>query len=65
MSFISSSSNRGFAFINFLHLDDAKAAKDAMCDEVIDGKRIRVDYSRSKGPHPKTPGTYLGKGGGR
>lgn len=56
---------RGFAFINFMHLEDARCAKDAMCDKVLHGKRIRVDFSISDGPHQKTPGRYMGRGGGR
>ncbi len=57
---------RGFAFIDFERLSDAKQAKKAMEDPYIDGRRVRVDFSRSNGPHPKTPGIYLGRdrGGG-
>jgi len=32
-----------------------------MCDTVLNGRKIRVDYSISEGPHAKTPGRYLGK----
>lgn len=53
--------SRGFAFVYFEAVDDAKAAKDAMCDTEIDGRRIRVDYSITKRSHTPTPGVYMGK----
>ena len=40
--------SRGFAFVHFESVEDAKAAKDAMCDQEIDGRRIRVDFSNKK-----------------
>lgn len=55
--------SRGFGFINYYRVEDAREAKYAMCDRFLDGKRIRVDYSISDGPHSKTPGRYLGKYG--
>merc|ERR1712119_219644 len=64
--------SRGFAFVYFESVDDARAAKDAMCDTEIDGRRIRVDYSITKRSHTPTPGVYMGRptysrggGGGR
>lgn len=53
--------SRGFAFLYFEAVDDARAAKNAMSDAEIDGKRIRVDYSVTKGPHKPTPGIYMGR----
>jgi len=53
--------SRGFAFVYFEALEDAKAAKDAMCDTEIDGRKIRVDYSITKRSHTPTPGVYMGK----
>ena len=64
--------SRGFGFVYFQHLDDARTAKEAMCDTEIDGRRIRVDFSVTKRPHTPTPGVYMGRptysrggGGGR
>merc|ERR1719278_136388 len=64
--------SRGFGFVYYEALDDAQAAKEAMCDTEIDGRRIRVDYSITKRPHTPTPGVYMGRptysrggGGGR
>merc|ERR1719245_1412400 len=65
--------SRGFGFVYYESLDDAQAAKEAMCDPEIDGRRIRVDYSITKRPHTPTPGVYMGRptysrgggGGGR
>jgi len=66
-----SGQSRGFAFVYFKSREDAKAAKDAMCDQEIDGRRIRVDFSITKRSHTPTPGVYMGRptyqgdGGGR
>merc|ERR1712012_1513926 len=64
--------SRGFAFVYFEAQEDAKACKDAMNDQEIDGRRIRVDFSITKRPHTPTPGVYMGRptyrggdGGGR
>lgn len=54
--------SRGFGFIDFKHMDDAKEARRALCDKILDGKKIRVDYSLTKEPHGRTPGQYLGNG---
>lgn len=53
--------SRGFAFVYFESTEDAKAAKEAMCDQEIDGRRIRVDYSITKRSHTPTPGVYMGR----
>lgn len=52
--------SRGFAFISFRRIEDATLARSRLHDTIFDDKRIRVDYSTSRGPHPKTPGRYLG-----
>merc|ERR1711971_1549468 len=51
----------GFGFINFESAEDAKAAKEAMTDQELDGRRIRVDFSITKRPHTPTPGAYMGR----
>ena len=38
--------SQGFAFVYFESQKDAKACKEAMNDQEIDGRRIRVDLSR-------------------
>ena len=53
--------SRGFGFINFESAEDAKAAKEAMTDQELDGRRIRVDFSITKRPHTPTPGAYMGR----
>ncbi|KAL8583984.1 hypothetical protein ACOMHN_048591 [Nucella lapillus] len=53
--------SRGFAFVYFRSMDDAYEAK-FRCDGMeIDGRKIRVDFSITEGPHPPTPGSYLGR----
>ena len=32
-----------------------------MCDQEIDGRRIRVDFSITKKAHTPTPGVYMGR----
>ncbi|CAL8095189.1 unnamed protein product [Orchesella dallaii] len=53
--------SRGFAFIYFESVDDAKAAKDSCNGIEIDGRRIRVDFSITQRAHTPTPGIYMGK----
>merc|ERR1712226_778880 len=53
--------SRGFSFIYFESQEDAKAAKEAMNDQEIDGRRIRVDFSITKRAHTPTPGCYMGR----
>ena len=37
----------------------AKAAKEAMSDQEIHGRRVRVDFSITKSAHTRTPGVYI------
>jgi len=53
--------SRGFAFIYFESVEDAKAAKDSCNGIEIDGRRIRVDFSITQRAHTPTPGIYMGK----
>lgn len=53
--------SRGFCFVYFEELGDAKVAKDATTGMEIDKRRIRVDYSITQRPHTPTPGVYMGR----
>uniref|UniRef100_A0A673I9Y7 Transformer-2 protein homolog alpha n=1 Tax=Sinocyclocheilus rhinocerous TaxID=307959 RepID=A0A673I9Y7_9TELE len=53
--------SRGFAFVYFEHIDDAKEAMERANGMELDGRRIRVDYSITKRPHTPTPGIYMGR----
>jgi len=53
--------SRGFSFIYFENLEDAKAAKESCNGIEIDGRRIRVDFSITQRAHTPTPGIYMGK----
>nr|CBJ17284.1 transformer-2 [Anastrepha aff. fraterculus 4 LS-2007]CBJ17290.1 transformer-2 [Anastrepha amita] len=53
--------SRGFCFIYYQDIADAKAAKDACSGMEIDDRRIRVDYSTTQRPHTPTPGVYMGR----
>jgi len=53
--------SRGFGFIYFEHLDDARKAKEECNGMRIDGANIRVDYSLTKRAHTPTPGQYMGR----
>jgi len=54
-------SSRGFAFIYFKDLSDAKEAKEKLHGSDVDGRNIRCDFSVTKRAHTPTPGVYLGK----
>lgn len=53
--------SRGFCFIYYEKLGDAKDARDHCCGMEIDGRRIRVAYSITERPHTPTPGVYMGR----
>ncbi|XP_023175515.1 transformer-2 sex-determining protein isoform X2 [Drosophila hydei] len=53
--------SRGFCFIYFENLSDARVAKDACTGMDVDGRRIRVDYSITQRAHTPTPGVYMGR----
>ncbi|XP_051873046.1 transformer-2 protein homolog alpha isoform X1 [Pristis pectinata] len=53
--------SRGFAFVYFERLEDAKEAMERANGMELDGRRIRVDYSITKRPHTPTPGIYMGR----
>ncbi|XP_017838049.1 transformer-2 sex-determining protein isoform X3 [Drosophila busckii] len=53
--------SRGFCFIYFEKLNDARVAKDACTGMEVDGRRIRVDYSITQRAHTPTPGVYMGR----
>ncbi|XP_037090081.1 transformer-2 protein homolog alpha-like isoform X2 [Pollicipes pollicipes] len=53
--------SRGFAFVYFENLEDAKRAKDDCNGIEIDNRKIRVDFSITKRPHTPTPGIYMGR----
>jgi len=56
-----SGQSRGFAFLTFESVDDATAARNALTDTVMDGRKIRVDFSITKRAHTPTPGMYMGR----
>jgi len=53
--------SRGFAFIYYESMEDAKAAKESCNGIDIDNRRIRVDFSITQRAHTPTPGIYMGK----
>ncbi|EDV37594.2 uncharacterized protein Dana_GF13528, isoform A [Drosophila ananassae] len=53
--------SRGFCFIYFENLSDARVAKDACSGMEVDDRRIRVDYSITQRAHTPTPGVYMGR----
>uniref|UniRef100_A0A452DTV4 RRM domain-containing protein n=1 Tax=Capra hircus TaxID=9925 RepID=A0A452DTV4_CAPHI len=53
--------SRGFAFVYFENVDDAKEAKECANGMELDGCRIRVDFSITKRPHTPTAGIYMGR----
>nr|CAI8059048.1 transformer-2.1 isoform 1 [Altica lythri] len=53
--------SRGFSFVYFENVEDAKVAKEQCTGMKINGKSIRVDYSITERAHTPTPGIYMGK----
>ena len=53
--------SKGYAFVYFDAIDEATAAKTELNAQVIDGRQIRVDYSRTSRPYSPTPGKYMGR----
>ncbi|CAF0718531.1 unnamed protein product [Adineta steineri] len=52
--------SRGFGFIYFDRMEDAKDAKAETHGMDIDGQKVRVDFSLTEKPHDRTPGIYMG-----
>lgn len=50
-----------FAFISFENVETATKALDATNGMDLDGRPIRVDYSKTERPHTPTPGRYMGE----
>jgi len=48
--------SRGFGFIYFANLEDAKDAREELNGREIDGRNIRTDFSISKTGHPSNRG---------
>ncbi|XP_075944250.1 nucleolin isoform X1 [Anarhichas minor] len=53
-------SSKGFGFVDFHNEDDCKAAKEAMEEGEIDGRKVTLDYAKPKGEG----GFRGGRGGG-
>ncbi|UYV75187.1 TRA2B, partial [Cordylochernes scorpioides] len=53
--------SRGFAFCYFEKLRDAALARKMLNGTVIDGRKIRVDFSITRRAHTPTPGVYMGR----
>jgi len=53
--------SKRFAFIRMKSVEDAKKAKEGLAGQSLDGKSIRIDFSRTDKAHSPTPGRYMGK----
>jgi transformer-2 protein len=52
--------SRGFCFVYYCNIVDAKSARNECNGLEVDGRRIRVDYSLTSRPNSPTPGQYRG-----
>ena len=52
---------KGYAFVYYESVEDAKTAREAMNEQEFNGRHIRVNFSMTKMPHTRTPGVYRGK----
>ncbi|XP_030371656.1 transformer-2 sex-determining protein-like [Scaptodrosophila lebanonensis] len=55
---------RGFCFIYFMNMNDARVAKDACTGMDVDERRIRVDYSIPQRPRTPTSGLFMDRRSG-
>lgn len=53
--------SRGFGFVYFESIEDARVAHVQANGIEIGDRRVRVDYSATDKPHDPTPGVYYGK----
>ena len=53
--------SKGYAFVYYHTIEDATAAKLEMNAQIIEGRQVRVDYSRTSRPYSPTPGRYMGR----
>lgn len=51
---------RGFAFVKMATMKSAEAAMNVSDGITVCGRQLSVERARRNGPHPKTPGQYLG-----
>lgn len=51
---------RGFAFVKMATMESAEAAMNVSNGITVCGRKLSVERARRNGPHPKTPGQYLG-----
>ena len=53
--------SRGYAFVYYESVEDAKVAQEAMVDQKFKGRRILVNFANNRMPRVSTPGFYKGK----
>ena len=53
--------SKGYAFLYYESVENAKTAKETMWDQEFNGGPIRIEFSNTKRPHTRTPGVYKGK----
>uniref|UniRef100_A0A2S2PTT5 Transformer-2 beta n=1 Tax=Schizaphis graminum TaxID=13262 RepID=A0A2S2PTT5_SCHGA len=56
-----SGKSRGFGFAYFKNVDDARKAKEKCSGMVIDGQKIRIDFSFSRRNNSLTQSVYVGR----
>ena len=54
------SESRGFAFVEYVNVDDATEALENLDQKEFDGRRMKVERSKRGRGYQKTPGEYLG-----
>ena len=53
--------SRGYGFAKYKNLDDAVRARDRFQGKDLNGRRIKIEFSKRTTPRDPTPGRYLGK----
>jgi len=55
-----SNESRCYGFVYYENLEDATTARSELNGTILDGRKIRVDYSITQKAHNPTPGRYMG-----
>jgi len=53
--------SKGFAFLYYGEMESSIKAKEQGTGMILNGRSLRIDYSRTTKPHDPTPGKYIGR----
>lgn len=53
--------SKGYAFVYYNSVEEASKVRNEWNNKQIEGRQIRVDFSRTNRPYSPTPGRYMGR----